>query len=1347
MASAFHLRSTLILLATAPALVALTAAAQAPPPPPPPAAPVVFRDAGGLDAGGRGATGAMMPVSLTGTALIIGQVIDAGTGAGVPNAIVTLGGATPPPPGAVPGGTPGRATGAPPPPPGRAGAPPPAPSVLRQITDGDGRFAFRHLPAGSFSLSASRPGYSDGAYGRLRPQGSMQQLTLSNDERATTIKVRLFRNGVITGSVRDDNGEAVVGIPIRAYRRTILAGRPQFLLSGTIPTDDRGVYRIANLIPGEYVIAAAFSHVSSPVNQTHALAEARQVAAVSGAAVSAAGSLINPNDRFALQGTTAAPSGDASGPIMMPPTTYYPSALVASQAQPIAVGSGEERAGIDLALRYVNATTIAGRLMGPTGPVGGWALNLVPADSGELSSDPVVATAITDQEGAFMFLGIPAGSYVIQTVRVPPPVAAQGGAVPVVSVDGNVIQKPQPPASSVTLWTATPVAVGPEGLFNLGISLRPGLRVAGRVEFDGTAERPPASRLQSVMIVLEPADGRPRGNSQPARVEANGQFQSSGNMPGRYIARVNNAPSGWVVKSITSQGVDIADMPLDLESSDVSGITVTFTDRIGEVRGTVRDMQGTADADAAVVVFPTDSRLWTSAGTSSRRLRMSRVMNDGTYTIGALPAGDYGVVAISEEFAGDWSHVRFLEQIARVATRLTISEGGRLTQDLVRQTIRPTALARRSPAPQTIWMDEATLPTPSGPYVDDDPVDPDPQQTRDTRVEPVAAGRAAISGLVVEGDSNTPVRRARISVRAPDSPYDRAVLTDDAGRFVVGGLAAGNYTVISTKNGYLTGFVGGTRPGRGPVKMIAAAAGKPTEILIRMSRAGVVTGMVRDDNGLPVPNARINLSQFRVTAGQREIVSVNGGTTDDRGVYRIFGLQPGNYLVSATTNTVLADLRQLTNDDWQAAQNDARQPPGARGSGAAMAADGRPVGYSPVYYPGTPNVAEATPVTVAAAQEVQAIDFALRLVPTARIDGMTVAATDGRPVSGVTMMVFSGDNTVTGTVAAITTRADGTFSTQYLPPGRYTLQARATAVTRDMQEAATRQFVIAQETYWQAAAVGAPLPPPPPPPPPPVPPNTTSSPRPALFAEHVVDVYGENITGLQLVLQEGATVSGRTVFTGAPHPPDPQQVRVSLTPAVSSRLSLGNAGAVAKPGQPFVLNGVGPGKYRFTGQVIGGQAPQSSTTGLPSMPISTWTLRSAMLNGRDVQDFPLEVTAGTSVTDVVLTFTDRMAELSGSITDAAGQPNLDLLVLLLPADRVYWTSTTGRRFRNATAPNADGTYRFSNLPAGEYLLVAVSDPDPVDLADRALLEQLAAGALKVTIAEGERKVQNIRTAR
>jgi hypothetical protein len=131
-------------------------------------------------------------------------------------------------------------------------------------------------------------------------------------------------------------------------------------------------------------------------------------------------------------------------------------------------------------------------------------------------------------------------------------------------------------------------------------------------------------------------------------------------------------------KSATIGGRDVSEAPFEL-SRDVSDLTVTFTDRWSGIDGAV---EGANADDALVLVFPTDARGWTDYGASPRRLRSSRAFAGGKFDVGAVPAGDYYIIAVPEEQAVDWRDPAVLELLARAATRVTVLEGEHKTIDL-----------------------------------------------------------------------------------------------------------------------------------------------------------------------------------------------------------------------------------------------------------------------------------------------------------------------------------------------------------------------------------------------------------------------------------------------------------------------------------------------------------------------------------------------------------------------------------------------------------------------------------------------------------------------------------------
>jgi hypothetical protein len=137
-----------------------------------------------------------------------------------------------------------------------------------------------------------------------------------------------------------------------------------------------------------------------------------------------------------------------------------------------------------------------------------------------------------------------------------------------------------------------------------------------------------------------------------------------------------------------------------------------------------------------------------------------------------------------------------------------------------------------------------------------------------------------------------------------------------------------------------------------------------------------------------------------------------------------------------------------------------------------------------------------------------------------------------------------------------------------------------------------------------------------------------------------------------------------------------------------------------------------------------------------------WAIRSITLGGRDALDLPVAFAPGEHVQDAIVTFTDRLAELSGTFQNDAGAPAVDFTVVVFPRSRELWDA--GARRIRATRPATTGRFTFANLPPGDYLLAALTDVQTGEWLDPAFLEQLVAGAVAVAIAEGERKTQDIR---
>jgi protocatechuate 3,4-dioxygenase beta subunit len=563
----------------------------------------------------------------------------------------------------------------------------------------------------------------------------------------------------------------------------------------------------------------------------------------------------------------------------------------------------------------------------------------------------------------------------------------------------------------------------------------------------------------------------------------------------------------------------------------------------------------------------------------------------------------------------------------------------------------------------------------------------------------VQTGTAVISGTVQTGDTTaSAARRVTLTLTGERSGVRLVAVSDDGGQFAFTGLPPDRYSVLAEKGGYLSMRYGSRRAG-GSGTPVVVAEGQRVAIAMTMVKGSVLTGTVRDELGQPLPAVTVTALRFAVapSTGERGPQDASMGssaafpsyfpdsfpgtaTTDDRGMYRIYGLAPGDYVVSASVRPprggspmTSTDVHQVSVADVQRAQLLLR----ASGSGMPVSStprgdrvDTARVDYAPVYHPAAIAAADATVITLGQSEERFAIDVQVRLVRTTRITGVALSM-DGTPVVGAQISLMNPTPGETGAIRITRSDGDGAFVIAGVNPGRYPLRGHLNAA--------------------------------------------------ALFGVVEVEAAGRDVS-TSLILAPASKVSGRFVFDGVSKPPDVKTFGLLAWPWV-----LGGSSLKREPDGRFTVSELPPGKYRL--RVTGSSAG--------------WVLRSTMVNGVDASDIPFEVKQGENIEGAVITFTDRGAEVSGRFLDATGRPAPEYQLVVFSADRRYWVPQTRRT--QQVRPDVSGVFVARDLPAGDYLISAVTDLEDGQWHDPAFLATLAASSpIRITLAEGDRKVQDIR---
>jgi len=572
------------------------------------------------------AAGAAVPPQ-RGQGFVAGAVVDAATGRGIANAAV-------------------RASGR---------------DVMQtRLTDDLGRFYFKFLPEGEFTITAQRAGYIDGAYGKRRAAGESIPLTISIGVLSEYVRIPLFRPAVISGTVADESGEPLAGVPVRAVRREFVDGTWQVSHVEPDITDVEGAFRLFDLVPGEYLVFVPSVQATVPIA---ALEEVAQTGTVSEelAAVMGSSGVNSP-----IQPDPAGVTGVIDLPLPKPPdqdgrpaayrTQYYPGGDRLATAVPIIVGPSDHRAGLYFQMLPYPTTRVSGVVLAPDGPARNQVLRLLFVDDEDTGVGSEIAITLSGTDGTFMFANVPAGRYRVDARGRP------ASAVPVLVPGG---------ATGPTLWGQSSLAVAEEPVENVVVHVHPAPTVAGRIVFETSGARPGAREATGVSITVAPANAARA--PYVIRADGSGNFSIPGVVPGDYTIRTV-LPGGWYQKSVRARARDETTGVLTVEGDrDVTDVVVTATDRPSRLIGVVRDARTFVAPGAAVIAQPVGRN--STAVPDARRARLVRASSTGVYRIDGLPPGEYVLTAVDDAALEGWHETRRLEALRSAGVRVTVKDG------------------------------------------------------------------------------------------------------------------------------------------------------------------------------------------------------------------------------------------------------------------------------------------------------------------------------------------------------------------------------------------------------------------------------------------------------------------------------------------------------------------------------------------------------------------------------------------------------------------------------------------------------------------------------------------------
>lgn len=488
--------------------------------------------------------------------------------------------------------------------------------------------------------------------------------------------------------------------------------------------------------------------------------------------------------------------------------------------------------------------------------------------------------------------------------------------------------------------------------------------------------------------------------------------------------------------------------------------------------------------------------------------------------------------------------------------------------------------------------------------------------------------------------------------------------TDDDGNFEFTNLLPASYAISASVPGYVAPLPESEEESRTGIYLVGEFAS------ITLVKGGVITGKVFNPSGEPVTGISVIAIRIGNLNGEPDELSLARGfgrnwRTDDQGVYRIYGLIAGTYIVQA------GQLGQ------------GGQPGRPGGPGGALSPFN---GNAPTYYPSSARDA-AIPLTIRPGYEASGIDIRYRAEKGRSVGGKAIAAktTDNNDFSPTEIRLsVAGTDSVIATAIQAGRGQNPGFAFYGIPDGDYEISARRSGNRGESDSVSEARR----------------------------------------FAVRGADVVGLQLTLTPLALLNGKVVIEKAAANSAAACPVPRKFFVqeitlaaqrddaatgsaSTSTARNGRLNLSRSTIPAATGD-YVFRNLEAGRWRLLPQLpddnwyvrsISSTSPTSSnnlaTTPGGRKPAQAAVLPNLARNGAMLK-------SGEKLTGVIITIAEGAASLKGNLINDQGKNPGKRQIHLIPAEREFADEVL--RYAQANT-SADGAFHFKNLPPGRYWLL------------------------------------------
>lgn len=283
---------------------------------------------------------------------------------------------------------------------------------------------------------------------------------------------------------------------------------------------------------------------------------------------------------------------------------------------------------------------------------------------------------------------------------------------------------------------------------------------------------------------------------------------------------------------------------------------------------------------------------------------------------------------------------------------------------------------------------------------------------------------STVSGIVVRSMDSAPLKNATVHLES-DSDREHKIATKTAadGHFELKNVPAGQYRLMVRRNGYVSQELGQKKPGDPGATFTLGPSQQKTDLVFKLGRAAVISGRIYDEDGEPMAGVSVLAMRQVYREGRRQLGIAARVESDDLGEYRLFGLAPGRYYVSAET------------PNWNRVVGD-REFSGSNRNGGEK-------GYAKIYYPSALEFGKASSIYVKEGDEIPSTDILMREVTVYRVRGKVAYLFPHKGKNDTQLQVMRRGQQVNWDFVSFQSvdRADGTFEIPELQSGEYTVTA------------------------------------------------------------------------------------------------------------------------------------------------------------------------------------------------------------------------------------------------------------------------------------------------------------------